>query len=174
MSRHGPRGFTLLEVLIALVVLAFGMLSLARAIGRASQEQVEAYQRAQAIVLAQEMVDRINNDQRNAVRYVGSYVPYARAEDCTLAATSWDRNGCEWRNRLLGVDVRDGARVIGAPMAARGCIVSLSPNVYVVAVAWQGVLPTDAPDSACGSGEFDSEPNRRVYSTVLQIATLGA
>jgi len=43
-----------------------------------------------------------------------------------------------------------------------------------VAVAWQGVLATEAPDSACGANAFDAEANRRVFSTVIQVATLGA
>jgi type IV pilus assembly protein PilV len=81
---------------------------------------------------------------------------------------------CEWTNKLLGVDTRDGLRKIGAPLATRGCITSPAPNIYIVAVAWQGVLPTAAPDSVCGQGVFDQEANRRVFSTTLQIATLGA
>ena len=58
--RRAGRGFTLLDVLIVLVVLAFGMLALARTIGRASQEEMEAYQRTQAMTVASELVDRID------------------------------------------------------------------------------------------------------------------
>jgi hypothetical protein len=36
------------------------------------------------------------------------------------------------------------------------------------------VKPTAAPNSDCGENAFDREENRRVFSTVVQIATLGA
>jgi len=63
-----------------------------------------------------------------------------------------------------------------SPLAARGCVFSTAPNIYVVAVAWQGVLPTDAADSPCGREAFGTanEKTRRVYSTTFQIATLGS
>jgi type IV pilus assembly protein PilV len=173
-GRHTERGFSLLEILIAVVVLAFGMLALARGIGRASQTEFEAYQRAQAIAIAQEMTDRINNNRKEAARYVGDYVPGAAAEDCADGADQVARDKCEWTNRLFGTDTLDDEKTIGAPLAARGCITQSAPNVYLVAVAWQGVIPTAAADSACGEGQFDREENRRVFSTILQIAQLGA
>jgi type IV pilus assembly protein PilV len=172
--RRDTRGFTLLELLIALVVLAFGMLALARGMGKASQSQLEAFQRTQAMALAQEMSDRINDNLKQAALYVGDYVPQSAPEDCSGAPSLVARDACEFRNRLLGVDTLDAGQSIGAPMAARGCVVSPAPNVYVITVAWQGVIPSAAPDSACGQGAFDREENRRAYSTVVQVATLGA
>ena len=167
-------GFTLLEMLIALVLLAFGMLSLARQMGQASRAEVEAFQRAQAMTLAQEMADRINNNLRQAALYVGDYVPQHAAEDCRNAPSLVARDACEWRNRLLGIDTMDGAQAIGAPIASRGCVVSLAPNVYVITVAWQGIVASEAPDNACGQGAFGSDAKRRTFSTVVQVATLGA
>jgi type IV pilus assembly protein PilV len=82
------------------------------------------------------------------------------------------RDRCQWTNLLQGASVVDGGRSIGAPIAARGCITSPAPNVYLVAVAWQGIVPTAPPPSDCGVGAFDREANRRVFSTVVQIATL--
>jgi hypothetical protein len=67
----------------------------------------------------------------------------------------------------------DGTRPTGAPMAAHGCIESPEPNIYVVAVAWQGMVETGAPLSACGNGDYSVESKRRVFSTIVQIATLG-
>ena len=170
------RGFTLIEVLIALIVLAFGMLALARGLGRSAQGELEAQQRVQAMTIVAEMASRIANNPRQAVDYVGDYVPAGDVEDCAqLGAIPVALDQCEWRNRLRGADIFDGERAIGAPIASRGCVINTAPNVYVVAVAWQGVLPTDPADSPCGQGAFgaDNENTRRVYSTTLQIATLG-
>ena len=44
-ERIAARGFTLIEVLIALVILAFGLLALARAHADASLTEIEARQR---------------------------------------------------------------------------------------------------------------------------------
>ena len=169
-------GFTLIEVLISLVILAFGMLGLARAMAGASLDELESFQRAQTIVLTQEMVERINANRKQALLYVGDYTVPAAAVDCALAATVVERDQCEFRNRLLGADTLDGARAMGAPIAAHACITQTVPgsNFYIIAVAWQGMKPTAAPNSDCGENTFDREENRRVFSTVVQIATLGA
>lgn len=172
------RGFTLIEVLIALIVLAFGMLSLARVIGRSAQAEMEAQQRAVAMTLAAEMADRITNNPKQAELYVAVYAPAGPAEDCAALFAPTDiveRDKCEWRNRLRGADTFDAEQAIGSPIAARGCVMRTAPNIYVVAIAWQGVLATEAADSPCGEGEFgaDNEKTRRVYSTTFQIATLG-
>lgn len=169
------RGFTLIEVLIAVFVLAFGMLSLARLLARSSAGEFEAVQRTQAMAIAQDAVDRISLNRKNAAEYVGDYIAYGPVEDCTdpTLATQVARDQCSLRNLLRGATTYEGPKTIGAPMAARACITVAEPNVYVVAIAWQGMVKTGAPDSVCGQGAFDDELNRRVYSTVIQIATLG-
>lgn len=177
MTGFGRReqGFTLIEVLIAVLVLGFGMLSLARVIARASSAELEAVQRAQAMAIAQDFVDRLNLNRRNAAAYVGDYVPDGPVEDCMSNAlgTQVERDQCSLRNLLRGATTFEGAKAIGAPFAARVCVTSAAANVYVIAIAWQGIVPTAAPDSACGEGAFDREENRRVFPTVVQIATLG-
>lgn len=170
--RHA-RGFTMLEVLIALVILAFGLLSLARVQSRAAVTEMEARQRTQAMALVQDMVDRINLNRKQAAAYVGEHGAYA-VETCAGEETQAARDLCEWRDLLAGTMTMDGTRLTGAPIAARGCILNPEPNVYVVAVAWQGLIETGVSPSPCGSGEFESEAARRAFSTVVQIADLGS
>jgi type IV pilus assembly protein PilV len=175
-AKRRAGGFTLIEVLIAILVLGFGMLSLARVITRASSAELEAVQRSQAMAIAQDFVDRFNLNRRNAAAYVGDYTPSGPVEDCTDEAlpTQVERDRCSFRNLLRGATTFEGAKPIGAPFAARACVTSPAANVYVIAIAWQGIVPTAAPDSVCGAGVFDREENRRVFSTVVQIAMLGA
>ncbi len=174
MLTRRERGFTLIEVLIAMFVLGFGLLALARVLARASSAELEAIQRDQAMAIAQDFVDRVNLNRKSAAQYVGEYVPYGPVEDCTSADLNTQvlRDQCAMRNLLRGASTYEGQKTIGAPYAARACVTSPAANVYVIAIAWQGVVPTAAPDSACGEGAFDQEANRRVYSTVVQIATL--
>ena len=169
-SRRSARlaaGFTLIEVLIALIVLAFGMLSVARVIGRSAQMEMEAHQRSQAMTLAAEMVDRITNNPKQAGQYVADYAPSGPAEDCAGLPDPNDlveRDKCEWRNRLRGADAFDGGRGIGSPLGARACVILASANVYVVAIAWQGLLPTEAPGSPCGAGASCAVASRTTRS----------
>jgi len=168
-------GFTLIDILISLFILAFGMLALARVMAQSSLSEVEASQRSQAMTLAQDMAERINLNRKNAAAYVGNYTATWGTNgpaDCSgMAGVAKD--ACEWQNLLAGSTTLDGKNAIGAPIAARGCVFNTAPNIYVIAVAWQGLVPTTGSDSPCGANAFDREENRRVFSTVVQIATLG-
>ena len=93
--RRSVGGFTLIEILIALFMLAFGMLALARVIGRSAQEEMEAYQRSQAMSLALEMADRITNNPKQAALYVEDYAPVGNAEDCTALDPAVTRPRCD-------------------------------------------------------------------------------
>src|SRR5438874_8623504 len=117
------RGFALLEVLLTIVILAFGLLGLLGMQGRMSVAEVEAYQRAQATLLVADMADRMRaspfavcsalvatDDQRNqcmAVR-LQSYITSSPlgtgqpADDCSTTALGSARDECEWSNALKG------------------------------------------------------------------------
>ncbi len=59
---QASRGFTLIEVLIAFLVTAIGLLGLASLQVNTLSKQFESYQRAQAVLLAQDMANRIRVD----------------------------------------------------------------------------------------------------------------
>jgi type IV pilus assembly protein PilV len=181
-NRQPSRGFTLLEVLIAVVVFAFGILGLARMQMKTSLASTEAMQRSQVIQLVQDMVDRINSNRRNAEAYVqaNELVATGAVQDCTGVAAGAARDVCEWTNLLRGVTAAESGSQLGSVLGARGCIRRLTDAAgtaiersYVVTVAWQGLVPTAAPENSCGQGQFDDESKRRIYSFTLRIANLG-
>lgn len=61
------KGFTLLEVLVAIVVLSIGLLGLAGLMASSVRNNHSAYQRTQAAWLAYDMVDRMRANRVNAV-----------------------------------------------------------------------------------------------------------
>jgi len=67
-SRMG--GVTMIEVLITIVILTVGLLGVAGLQARMQLAEVESYHRSHAIVLLQDIVDRVAANRRDAMNYV--------------------------------------------------------------------------------------------------------
>src|SRR5690606_8647805 len=87
-----------------------------------------------------------------------------------------DLDLCEWANLIRGSAEQRGGSAIGAMISARGCIdrVPGTTDHFVVAVAWQGLVPTGAPASACGKDDpaFPTENLRRAVAVPVCVALL--
>jgi type IV pilus assembly protein PilV len=60
-------------------------------------------------------------------------------------------------------------------IGARGCVQQLSatpPQQYMVSVVWQGLNPTVAPGTTCGSGQYGIEATRRAVVASIMIGCL--
>ena len=172
-------GVAMIEVLASLLVAAFGVVALAGLQSRAASVELEANQRAQAMVLLQDMAERLSANRRNAAAYVVAGVdlgvPDTSGQDCSAIVNDLAlQDRCEWSARLRGAGVALGTRNIGAMIGARGCIESPQPAAYVITVAWQGDRPSAAPVAACGQGAYGADTLRRTVSTVVQVADLEA
>lgn len=96
------RGFTLIEVLIAALVLSVGLLGLAGLQTTSQKLSLSSYHRSQAAVLAYEIADAIRANARNAEQYVGTRDPSSCDEDFSRtdsgSVSADDLN--EWANRI--------------------------------------------------------------------------
>lgn len=185
-------GFTLLEVLVSLVILVFGLLGL---IGMQAYTQVatfESYQRGQALILVQDMADRLATNRAaagcyaittNTVTYVGvngTVAPVCTAGVGTTATRAIaTADLLAWDNALKGASEQAGGQKVGAIVGARGCVTyDPATNSYRVAVSWQGMAPTVAPtagdpNALCASGaNYGGENQRREISVIVRIAVL--
>jgi len=178
-------GFSMIEVLVTLVIMLFGLLGLAGLTVQSHKSELESYQRAQALVLLQDMMGRINANRTVAACYAISSestgTPYygtgssalATCASGTIAAyTRANADMAEWDSLLKGSTEVQGASV-GAMIGARGCV-SVNAGVYLVSVAWQGVSDTFAPNSGlnCAKNLYGTETKRRVVSATFTIPSL--
>lgn len=182
LQSHGrqiERGVTLIEVLVTIVIVVVGLLGLAGLQARIQSAEIESYQRVQALVLMQDMVDRLRANRHNAVNYVSSALGAGQSiVDCTTVATSYGKNLCLWSNNLLGSsETASSSAKLGAMIGARGCIsnpVATMPYEFEVAVAWQGLTPTATPtNSTCGLSLYGTnDAHRRVVTTRVVFSCL--
>lgn len=176
-------GATLLEVLITIVILAVGLLGLAGLQTRLQSSEMEAYQRAQALVLINDMASRITTNRNAAASYITASPLGAGATCATSTATQQVRDSGEWCNTLQGASEVSGGSKVGVMVGGRGCVESIGAGRYMITVAWQGLTPISAPPSSvtCAQNLYNStsvsakcvnDLCRRVVTTVVQVATL--
>ena len=178
-------GFAMLEVLVTMVILLIGLLGLAGIMARSSTSEMESYQRVQALILAQDMVDRINANRKMASCYSNGATgmtlgtPYTGTPTCaggTAEAAQAVADLSAWDALLDGSSEVSGGTKFGAMIGARGCItqVNAATRIYRVTVAWQGLIQTTAPlADTCGQTAYGTdETRRRIVTMTLRIATL--
>ncbi|HJV73070.1 MAG TPA: type IV pilus modification protein PilV [Noviherbaspirillum sp.] len=179
------RGTTMIEVLVTIVILAFGLLGLVGLQSRLQVSEMEAYQRSQALILLEDMANRISTNRNNAASYVtGADNPVGTGNTCTVNTGSARQvqDRCEWSNALQGAAELSGTSKVGALIGGRGCVESLGSGEYLVTVAWQGMGPISAPPAsvACGKDLYNGAANsacvndrcRRALTTIVRIAGL--
>jgi len=184
----------MLEILISILIMVVGMLGFIGLQARAQVAEVEAYQRGQALILVQDMVDRLNTNRKAAGCYVittnastGSPAlgtGYGGTPTCTAAVGTTETRATasqdlqDWNNALLGTTETLGGNPVGTILGARGCVTYDAATLqYRIAVAWQGLVPTVAPTVAsslatCGLNQYGDEAQRREVSATLMIAVL--
>jgi type IV pilus assembly protein PilV len=174
-SPKPQQGFTLLEVLVSLVILVFGLLGL---IGMQAYTQVatfESYQRGQALVLLQDISGRMEGNINNAASYVTGALGTGAtdASDCTSLGTRAAIDLCEWSKALKGSsETKSGAKQ-GAMIDGRGCVQTTAvADTYMISVVWQGLNATAIPATTCGQNSYDSEATRRAVTTLIRIPNL--
>ena len=176
--RPRERGVVMLEALITIVILAFGILGLAGLQAKMQAAEMESYQRSQALVLLDDMAHRLSANRANAATYVtGTPVGTGDGEpaDCSGLAVGQPRDQCEWSNALKGAAEQIAGASVGSMIDGRGCIeaAGVDPPSYRIMVAWQGLTPTAVPGFACGQGSYGGDDAlRRVVAKVVTVATL--
>jgi type IV pilus assembly protein PilV len=177
-------GTTLIEVLVTVVLLAFGLLGIAAFQAKAQVGALEAYQRAQAVVLLEDLQARMSGNPAGSAGYVTT-TPLGTGEaavDCSGVAAGTARDRCEWGSLLRGASEALNGNNVGAMIGARGCVELIQardpttgvcqPGIYRATVAWQGMHPTTAPVLTCGKGSFGANDNmRRAISVRIAIGT---
>jgi type IV pilus assembly protein PilV len=179
-------GSSLIEVLVTLVILAFGLLGVCGLQMKIGVAEMESYQRAQALLALTQMTERLNANAAQVAGYVSANpvgTGDAQPLDCTGIAPGSNRDLCEWSNILKGTaETSGGGANTGAMVGGLGCITQLqapnpalgvcTPGVYQVSVAWQGMAPTSVPVLACGTGLYGAnDAYRRAIAATVTVPT---
>lgn len=172
----------MIEVLVTMVIMAVGLLGMAGLQVRMQTSEMESYQRSQALLLLNDMANRIAVNRNNAASYLAAATsPLGAGSACpTATSTPAERDLAEWCAALKGAGEKSGTDNVGAMVGGRGCVENVDGD-YLVTIAWQGLTPIAAPPSsvACGENSYNAASGscvndlcRRTVTTLVRIAVL--
>lgn len=191
IRRTTSKGFSLIEVMITVFIIGVGLLGLSGLQARALTAEMDALSRSQALMLLNDMAERVVANRLEAAKGSasiynavsgGSAVIFGMgattATDCPTPSGADEAKRaqtdiCEWSSALKGT-AESTSSGIGAMTGARGCVelVSGTTTDYQVTVVWQGRSNFGAaPTLTCASG-VTSLTNRRAVGRLVRVPAL--
>ena len=168
------KGFSLIEVLVALVILTIGLIGIFNLHLVAKQGSYESFQQTQAAYIAHDMVNRIKLNSSELKNYYGTFTgkvsdpPHScnASVPCTPGQIkTWDLY--QLQNQLVGVSEKKGTANVGGLDSAVACIGPDANNILNIVLTWRGIrkLSDGATNQnafvkACGT----KSDRRRVFS----------
>jgi type IV pilus assembly protein PilV len=136
-SRH--EGFTLIESMMAAVILTIGLLALTGMQSFSLRKNVDANNQTRVTNLAADMLERIQFNRRKAANYHNINVS-AGTTTCPTAAADVMANGdcTQWRTLLLGSNLQNiaGTVILSNPTPPAPDPLGLNRNTVTVVVTW--------------------------------------
>lgn len=180
MMRRHQQGFSFIEVMIAFFVLATGLIGTVAMQAVAKRNSYDATQRAQALAMANDIIDRIRANDTEAINYNGNNygtgalgVPNPRCNaagaNCSAAQIALN-DRFEWDQRLLGTDVMRGEDNAGGISGATGCVNFNANGNLTVTVSWLGrdaISDAAATTGQIGCGAASDERRQVVVDTFI-------
>lgn len=140
-TRRRERGFTLIEVLVTVIVLAIGLLGLAALQFSGLRYTHSAYQRSQATILTNDIIDRmrVNRTVAESGGYVIGIGDNPGSVSCTGAGASCDPG------TLAGADLFEWKQSIEAVLPAGDGAVAQDGATFTVTVQWDDTRGEEDP-----------------------------
>jgi type IV pilus assembly protein PilV len=138
-------GFTLIEVLVAILVLAIGLLGLAGLQATSLRNNQSAYNRSQATQLAYDIADRMRANVLGITTYTtGTALAVANCKNTTgCSPVEMAANDLfEWNSAIS----------VALPNLATGNLTLTNAGLYVITISWS----ENRDDNADGVSDFTS------------------
>lgn len=177
------RGLTMIEVLVALVILSVGVLGVAGLQGISKRTNHQALQRTQATHLADQIIERIRANPTAAAKYNtglssplgGGTISAEPSPKCGINTCTAEQLAAHdlwvWEQAIDGAAITAGGNSAGGLVKPQGCIDftakagKTNTGTLSVILAWEGM--TDISDAAskaaetCGGVATGSDASRR-------------
>ncbi|MFQ6371298.1 type IV pilus modification protein PilV [Shewanella sp. YIC-542] len=176
--KNKSKGFSLIEVMVALVILVIGLIGIFNLHIVAKRASFESFQQTQAAYLANDILNRMKLNRSVINDYVGDYGVLSGEStptSCDDAAVTcapadmaaWDIY--QWRWLFSGgAEVSSDSVNVGGLDSTMACI-AVAGNTVTVAVAWKGLQKTAGTSdksSTCGATLGDK---RRLYVLTTMV-----
>lgn len=152
-------GFTLIEVLVTMLIMAIGLLGLAGIQVTGMRNNLSAYNRSQATQLAYDMADRMRANVANAGTFGASvYTTIDPISDAVAQASCIAVAGACTAAQMAQQDLFEWNQNLAALPGGEGTIIVAPSNLFTITVNWD--------DNRDGDTNLITDPN---FQMIFQL-----